>query len=43
MLVKMMEVFVKIALMMMAPDGVQARGGGDPPFFFFFLDLLPRW
>ena len=46
MLVKMMEVLVKIAVMMMAPGSVsappEARGRG-PPFFFFFLDLLPRW
>ena len=46
MLVKMAEVLVKIAVMMMAPGGVpappEARGRG-PPFFFFFLDLLPRW
>ena len=46
MLVKMAEVLVKIAEMMMAPGGVpvppEARGRG-PPFFFFFLDLLPRW
>ena len=46
MLVKMMEVLVKIAVMMMAPGSApappKARGRG-PPFFFFFLDLLPRW
>ena len=46
MLVKMAEVLVKIAVMMMAPGGVpappEARGRG-PPSFFFFLDLLPRW
>ena len=46
MLVKMAEVLVKIAVMMMAPGGTpappEARGRG-PPFFFFFLDLLPRW
>ena len=46
MLVKMAEVLVKIAVMMMAPGGVpvplEARGR-DPPFFFFFLDHLPRW
>ena len=46
MLVKMAEVLVKIAVMMMALGGVpappEARGRG-PPFFFFFLDLLPRW
>ena len=46
MLVKMMEVLVKIAVMMMAPGGVPAPSeamGREPPFFFFFLDLLPRW
>ena len=46
MLVKIMEVLVKIAVMMMAPGSVpvppEARGR-EPPFFFFFLDLLPRW
>ena len=46
MLVKMAEVLVKIAVMMMAPGGVptppEARGR-EPPFLFFFLDLLPRW
>ena len=46
MLVKMAEVLVKIAVMMMAPGSApvppEARGR-DPPFFFFFLDLLPRW
>ena len=46
MLVKMAEVLVKIAVMMMAPGGApappEARGRG-PPFLFFFLDLLPRW
>ena len=46
MLVKMAEVLVKIAVMMMVPGSVsappEARGRG-PPFFFFFLDLLPRW
>ena len=45
MLVKMAEVLVKIAVMMMAPGGVpappKARGRESP--FFFFLDLLPRW
>ena len=46
MLVKIMEVLVKIVVLMMAPSGVPApseekgRGG---PFVFFFLDLLPRW
>ena len=46
MLVKMTAVLVKIAVMMMAPDGVSAppeARGREPPFFFFFLDLLPRW
>ncbi len=46
MLVKMAEVLVKIAVMMMAPVGVPAppeARGREPPFFFFFLDLLPRW
>ena len=46
MLVKMAEVLVKIAVMMMAPGGVLAppeARGREPPFFFFFLDLLPRW
>ena len=48
MLVKMAEVLVKIAVMMMAPGGVPAppkARGRDPPFFFFFFffDLLPRW
>ena len=46
MLVKMMEVLVKITVMMMAPGGVPAppeARGREPPFFFFFLDLLPRW
>ena len=46
MLVKMMEVLVKIAVMMMAPGGVpappEARGRGPPFFFFLFLDILPR-
>ena len=45
MLVKMVEVLVKIAVMMMAPGGVPAppeARGREPPFFFF-LDLLPRW
>ena len=44
-MVKMMEVLVKIAVMMMAPGGVpvppEARGREAP--FFFLLDLLPRW
>ena len=47
MLVKMAEVLVKIAMMMMAPRSVleppEARGREGPFFFFFFLDLLPRW
>ena len=46
MLMKMAEVLVYIAVMMMAPGGApvppEARGR-EPPFFFFFLDLLPRW
>ena len=40
------KLLVKIAVMMMAPDGTpmppEARGR-EPPSFFFFLDLLPRW
>ena len=47
MLVKMAEVLVKIAVMMMAPGGVpappEARGREPHFFFFFFLDLIPRW
>ena len=46
MLVKMAEVLVKIAVMMMAPGGVPAppeARGREPPFFLFSLDLLPRW
>ena len=47
MLVKMMEVLVKIAVMMMAPGSAPAppeARGREPPFFlFFFLNLLPRW
>ena len=46
MLVKMAEVLVKIAVMMMAPGSAPAppeTRGRDGPFFFFFLDLLPRW
>ena len=46
MLMKMMEVLVKIAVMMMAPGSAPAppeARGREPPFFFFFLDLLPRW
>ena len=45
MLVKMAEVLVYIAVMMMAPGSApappEARGREAP--FFFFLDLLPRW
>ena len=48
MLVKMAEVLVKIAVIMMAPGSVPAppeARGREPPFFFFFffLDLPPRW
>ena len=46
MLVKMMEVLVKIAAMMMAPGSAPAppeARGREAHFFFFFLDLLPRW
>ena len=46
MLVKMAEVLVKIAVMMMAPGNAPAppeARGREAPFFFFFLDLLPRW
>ena len=46
MLVKMAEVLVKIAVMMMAPGSAPAppeARGRAPSFFFFFLDLLPRW
>ena len=46
MLVKMMEVLVKIVVMLMAPGGVPAppeARGREPSFLFFFLDLLPRW
>ena len=46
MLVKMAEVLVNIAVMMMAPGSAPAppeAREGWPPFFFFFLDLLPRW
>ena len=46
MLVKMMEVLVKITVMMMAPGSAPAppeARGREPPFFFFFLDLLPGW
>ena len=45
MLVKMVEVLVMIAVMMLAPGGVPAppeARGREPPFFFFFIDLLPR-
>ena len=44
MLVKMAEVLVKIAVMMMTPSSVPAPSearGREPPFLFFFLDLLP--
>ena len=46
MLVKMAEVLVKIAVMMMAPGGAPAppdARGSEPSVFFCFLDLLPRW
>ena len=46
MLVKMAEVLVKIAMMMMAPGSAPAppeARGREPPFLCFFLDLLPRW
>ena len=47
MLVKMPEVLVKIAVMMMMATTAfrrhRGRGGKGPPFFLFFLDLLPRW
>ena len=47
MLVKMAEVLVKIAVMMMAPSSApapsEARGREGPFFFFLFLDLLPIW
>ena len=48
MLVKMAEVLVKVAMMMMAPGSIPAppaARGREPPFFFFFflLDVLPRW
>ena len=47
MLVKMAEVLVKIAVMMMALGGVsappEARGREPSFFFFFFLVLLPIW
>ena len=41
MLVKMMEVLVKIAMMTMAPGGVPVPLGerGRAPSFFFFLGL----
>ena len=46
MLVKMVEVLVMIAVMMLAPGSAptppEARGR-KAPFFFFFLYLLPRW
>ena len=41
-----MKLLVKIAVMMIAPDGVPAppeARGREPPFLLFFLDLLPRW
>ena len=45
MVVKAVELLVKLTMMMMAPGGTlappEARGRGPP--FFFFLDLLPRW
>ena len=40
------KLLVKIAVMMMAPDGTPAPPEArerEPPSFFFFLDLLPRW
>ena len=46
MLVKMMQVLVKIVVMMMAPGSALAPPEArrrEAPFFFFFLDLLPRW
>ena len=46
MLVKMAEVLVKIAVMMMAPGSALAppeARGREAPFFLLFLDLLPRW
>ena len=47
MVMKAVELLVKIAVMMMAPGSVlappKARGRDPPFFFFFFLDLLPRW
>ena len=46
MLVKMAEVLVKIAVIVVAFGGVPAppeARGREPPSFFFFLDLLPRW
>ena len=46
MLVKMAEVLVKIAVMMMTPGSAPAppeARGREPPFFFLFLDLIPRW
>ena len=45
-MVKMAEVLVKIAMMMMAPASVPAppeARGREAPFLLFFLDLLPRW
>ena len=45
MLVKMAEVLVYIAVMMMAPGGtpVPPEASGREPPSFFLLDLLPRW
>ena len=46
MLMKMMEVLLKIVVMLMAPGSAPAppeARGREVPFFFFFLDLLPRW
>ena len=47
MLVKMAEVLVKIAVMMMVATAAfrrhQKRRGEGGPFVFFFLDLLRRW
>ena len=46
MLVKMAEVLVKIAVMMLGPGGGPAPPGArgrEPPLFFFFLDLITRW
>ena len=44
MLVKMAEVLVKIAVMMMvATAAFRRHRRRGAPFFLFFLDLLPRW